>query len=308
MSMAIRKSMKTLLRGMKQWLDEGDERPAVPEMPTIPFDNTYPWLHASFRKLMQDPVCGKRPPYIWGVLQGAALGKVLGMQRVSVMEFGVAGGAGLLAMERAAELCEEMVNIGIDVYGFDTGVGQPKPLDYRDRPYFWLEGFYPCDQEQLAKRLRRARLKLGLIDETIPAFLKTAPSPIAFIAFDMCFYSSTADALKLFEAGHERLLPRIPGFFRTTLGRTCNDFTGERLAISEFNSLHTSRKISPMYGLRYFVPPGQMNLSWPEMFYSLHIFDHPLYNAPQQLRLPSIIDVEGNESYHSAGQWKDLGR
>jgi hypothetical protein len=54
------------------------------------------------------------------VLLGAALGKVLGVERISMIEFGVAGGRGLLAMEKTAELIEEMVGNGIDVYGFDA--------------------------------------------------------------------------------------------------------------------------------------------------------------------------------------------
>lgn len=41
-----------------------------------------------------------------------ALGKVLEYERISVIEFGVAGGRGLLAMERAAELIETMVRYG----------------------------------------------------------------------------------------------------------------------------------------------------------------------------------------------------
>jgi len=45
------------------------------------------------------------------------------MHRVSVLEFGVAGGQGLLTLERIAVRVEEMINIGIDVYAFDTGDG-----------------------------------------------------------------------------------------------------------------------------------------------------------------------------------------
>jgi hypothetical protein len=63
----------------------------------IPFDNRYDWLGASFQKLKNDPLCARKSAYIWGVLQGTALGKVLGLQQVSVIEFGVAGGSGLLS-------------------------------------------------------------------------------------------------------------------------------------------------------------------------------------------------------------------
>lgn len=223
---------------------------------------------------------------------------------MSVVEFGVGGGAGLVALERAAEQAEELINVGIDVYGFDTGEGMPKPTDYRDRPYFWLEGTYPCDQQELSKRLSRARLEIGLVKDTIQSFLSANPSPICFVGFDVCFYSSTKDALSILDAHHDRLIPRIPFYFRSILGKDVSDFAGERLAISEFNAEHKHRKISPTYGLRWYVPRGQNMAVWPDSFLSLHAFDHPLYNEPQQLRLPTIIDVEGSEFFHAPRQWK----
>jgi len=136
--MRVRKHLKALLKGMTQWHDEEDKDPSpqIPpaetpwyEQPT-PFDNGYLWLFGNFSKLMKAPICSRRPQYIYGVLQGAALAKVLGMQQISVIEFGVGGGAGLLALEHTAERCEDLVGIDIDVYGFDTGTGQPRPQDY----------------------------------------------------------------------------------------------------------------------------------------------------------------------------------
>ena len=38
-----------------------------------------------------------------------------------MFEFGVAGGAGLVNLERIAELVEQKTGVGIDIYGFDTG-------------------------------------------------------------------------------------------------------------------------------------------------------------------------------------------
>ena len=60
---------------------------------------------------MRDEQCARRPSYPWGVLQGAALAKVLAVPRISVLEFGGAGGAGLLALERAAERAKELTGV-----------------------------------------------------------------------------------------------------------------------------------------------------------------------------------------------------
>jgi len=68
------------------------------------------------------------------VLSAARTAKGLGIDRVSVLEFGVAGGTGLLAMDAAAEGAESLLGVEIDVFRFDTGTGLPPPADRRDMP------------------------------------------------------------------------------------------------------------------------------------------------------------------------------
>jgi len=290
--MSIRKPIRMVARGLKRWLL--DEKQTYPE---VPFDNRDDWMRFAYLKLKQDPVCNRRPWYIWGVLQGAALSKVLGIEHISVIEFGVAGGGGLISLERAAELTEELVGIKIDVYGFDTGTGNPKIMDYRDVPFRWSEGYWPMDKQKLEKLLHRAKLVLGHTKDTIPEFIRSKPAPVAFAAIDLTMYSSTAEALKLFEAEYSLLSPRTYCMFRSLLGSRGDqcDYIGERLAIQEFNVKYTMRKLCHMDGLRYFVP-NYINVgSWPEFFYLLHIFDHPLYNKPSSLRQSIKIDTEGSE-------------
>src|SRR5215471_14014645 len=101
----------TLVRRLRRWLEEVEELSAE-----IPFDNRSDWIGMTLERFMQDPLCRAKAPYIWGVLQGCALGKVLGLSRVSVMEFGVASGAGLLSLERIAERAEKSIGIEIEVY------------------------------------------------------------------------------------------------------------------------------------------------------------------------------------------------
>jgi hypothetical protein len=65
------------------------------------------------------------------------------------------------------------------------------------------------------------------------------------------------------------------------------------LAIREFNESHAACKVSPLYGLKHFVPAAHAHSVWAEVFYLAHIFDHPLYAQPDELRKPTIIDIDG---------------
>ena len=57
----------------------------------------------------------KRAPsgFAWGAFQGASLAKAIGVERVSMLEFGVAGGKGLHALEKIALRLEEMYGVGV---------------------------------------------------------------------------------------------------------------------------------------------------------------------------------------------------
>ncbi|MBV8815423.1 MAG: hypothetical protein JO271_13110, partial [Verrucomicrobia bacterium] len=82
----------------------------------------------------------KRPDYAYGVYQAALQARALGIPRICAIEFGVAGGNGLLALEDVADQVTKHVGVGVDTYGFDTGTGMPAPVDYRDMPYLWQPG------------------------------------------------------------------------------------------------------------------------------------------------------------------------
>ena len=228
-------------------------------------------VHSEFGHIKVPGFPTERPQYAWGVVWGAYLARALGIKRVSVMEVGVAGGNGLVILEVITEKVKSYLGIDIDVYGFDSGTGYPKPTDYRDTPNLFQEGGYPMDAEKLKKRLRRAELLLGPIERTIESFIQSKPAPVAFVAFDMSLYSSTIKALKLFEGDEAMLLPRIQCYFNSTMGQTYSDFNGDRLAISEFNDAHQLRKISPCYGLDTMLPDSK---TWAGKIFLAHIFDH----------------------------------
>src|SRR5262249_28046902 len=232
----------------------------------------------------------RRPHYVWGAVQGINLAKVLGYKKVSFIEFGVAGGKGMTALELAAEKLESAFGIGIEIYGFDVATGMPKPNDNRDVPNLWREGIYPMDQKELERRLKRSKLYIGPVEQNVPVFVKTNPAPIAFIVFDLCFYSSTKKAFEVFDADSSIFLPRVHCFFRDILGCTIGDFNGDRLAISEFNTEHEQRKISKIYGLQHFLGPGFGR--WVEQSYMTHLFDHPAYGTYDGLISQSALNLE----------------
>jgi len=285
----IRRAVKRLIRWgirvVRDWLreepiDENYDRDAY----------AYPYLNAILRKVVR--AVPTRPDYAWGVVQGAHLAKAIGSDSISVIEFGVAGGTGLIALERIAEQVERLMGLHIDVFGFDTGFGLPKPRDHRDLPNLYFEGAYPMDYEKLKPRLQRAQLILGIVSETLPQFMQSAPSPVAFVAFDLDLYSSTMDALKLLDGDVRFLLPRIHCYFDDIIGFTFGDCNGELLAVADFNASHTMRKISRLYGLRHFVPNEFSDHPWTEKFFLAHLFDHPAYGVKDGLVRRASIGID----------------
>jgi hypothetical protein len=266
----LKKVIRRGISELRQWLHE------EPPTPDWQADVAYGRLNQLMVELMTADA-SRREHFTWGVLQAAHLAGGLGLRRISAIEFGVAGGNGLVALENVAAAVGKMFDMEIDVFGFDSGVGLPKPKDYRDLPNLFREGAFPMNQELLRKRLTRAQLIVGPVDRTIGLFVESAPAPVGFISFDLDLYSSTVHALKLFEAETSRLMPRVHCYFDDIIGYTYSEFTGERLAIAEFNSTHALRRISPIFGLRHFLHPYYKDSSWTEQLFLAHFFDHPLY-------------------------------
>jgi len=219
-----------------------------------------------------------RPHYSYLVFHAAQLARRLGIPQISVIEYGVAGGQGLLSLEHHASEVERLFGVTIDVYGFDTGAGLPKPIDHRDLPYHWKEGFFAMNPERQRERLRRARLVLGDIGETSRTFFQQyRPAPIGAIIHDFDYYSSTRVALTMLHAGHEFYLPRILAYFDDTIGgelELYNDYTGERLAIREFNAANDDIKLCAAYHLVRDRPEV-----WHHQIWTGHFFKHPRYSS-----------------------------
>jgi hypothetical protein len=234
----------------------------------------------------------RKPAYAYGLYRAARTASRLGIERISAVELGVAGGRGLLALERHAVDIEAMFDVEVSVYGFDTGEGMLAPADHRDLPYHFPQGNYVMDEQVLRGRLQRAELILGDATVTFPATFGGGMPPLGFVSFDMDHYTPTAAILGGFgeAADHGRFLPRLPLYFDDVVGKRgqdYNEFTGELLAIREFNDGNRSVKIAED---RYFrsLP---LNFGWHHGCYILHRFEHPSYDtytntsSPRSLRL-----------------------
>ncbi len=219
----------------------------------------------------------ERPNYAYVLYQAAALGKALNHKTISVIEFGVAKGDGLINLEMQAKNISKLFGINIEIYGFDNAIGLPTPEDYRDCPYLWSKGSFRMDEKLLRSKLKDSKLIIGDISKTAESFFdKNKPAPIGAIIYDFDFYTSTAIALKMLKSNSKFYLPRVFNYFDNTLGnnKSCfNDFTGERLAIKEFNEANEEIKIAQPYNL---ITRDKFD-SWHKQIWITHFFNHKDY-------------------------------
>jgi len=220
-----------------------------------------------------------RPHYAYGIQQAAILAKRLNVPRISALEFGVAGGQGLVEMARMADFASKATGVSVDVYGFDRGEGLPKPHDFRDLPYIWQEGEFSMDLVALRRKVPSAKLIIGDIEETTKTFLHSDKvAPVGFVSIDVDYYSSTTAALQLFCDGPNYFLPRVFCYFDDTVGDDDQiiqcEYVGELRAIKEFNDSMDNIKIAPINGLS---AKRAIEAPWNDLIYVAHFFDHPQY-------------------------------
>jgi hypothetical protein len=219
-----------------------------------------------------------RPNYGYCIFQAAKLASLLKYPRISVIEFGCGGGKGLLNAEMHIKEVMKLFPVDIELYGFDAGSGLPPPVDYRDMPHYFRAGLYEMDRDALQRQLKLAKLIIGDVRDTCRTFLQEyKPAPIGCVFHDLDYYSSTRDALTVFDGEPRFFLPRVFMYFDDIIGDDtwlCNEFTGERLAIGEFNQTRQSKKICKNYYVAKIYPYSW----WSDLIYIYHDFEHPHYN------------------------------
>lgn len=218
------------------------------------------------------------PQYAWGVFAAAELANRLGLPGISVLEFGVGAGHGLLGMESVAAEVTRYFDLPITVLGVLTEHGRPAPVDYRDLPHVWTAGERKIDSKEVRQRLTSAELILGDLASAVPQLMGRGDlHPIGFAAFDLGYYSLAMQALRIFEGQSRLRLPRVYTYFNNILlpeSACFNDYIGELCAIREFNEAHDDRKLCPIHLLRHMQPHPA---SWHDQIYVMHDFGHPLY-------------------------------
>ena len=219
----------------------------------------------------------KRPNYAYCLYHSAVLAKRLGHKSLSIIEFGVAGGNGLIFLEDFGNKIKNHLNIKVEIYGFDLGSGLAEPKNYKDIKYWFQEGFYKMDQDKLKNKLKYSKLIIGDVNDTIDKFFEIYnPAPIGAIFHDLDYYYSTINSFKVFDFPEKYFLPRIFNYFDDILGtefEMYNDFSGELLAIEEFNSKNSSKKILLNKNLI-----TANNEKWRSQIYYFHNFEHSQYN------------------------------
>ena len=226
-----------------------------------------------------------RQQYAFPILFAADQAKKHGYKKVTIVELGVASGAGLLTMCRIAERTTKATGIEFRIVGFDGGKGMPPAIDYRDLPELFQEGDFPmADFAGLKQALpSNAELIIGDVAETAPAFAKTlgADAPLGFVAVDVDYYSAAKAALPILAGKADHYLPVVPVYLDDIAEFGSTEWTGELLAVKEFNQEQDMRKIAPFNFLRS--RRIFKNTQWIDRMFAAQIHDHP-FRSPTHKR------------------------
>jgi hypothetical protein len=216
------------------------------------------------------------PAYALGLQTACRYAQISEATGFTAIEFGVAGGNGLRELSAYAETISRERGLEIRVVGFDTGKGLPLNSDYRDAPWLWKSGDFPCEVERLQQSIPTStELVLGRVEETLPRWLSGGPHlPIGFVSVDVDYFSSSEAILRVFESAEvQSFLPFVSFYFDDMLRCLTPRSTGEFAAVVEFNGSSAQRKLDRDDWLSEDRPFKER--LWLKRMYSLCCFDHP---------------------------------
>ncbi len=225
-----------------------------------------------------------RQQHAFSILKCAELAKKQGYSAVTLIEFGCANGAGLLNMAKISKKVSAITGISFHILGFDTGTGLPSPIDYRDTFNGFQEGEYQMNVNKLKTNLpSNVSLILGDIKDTIQNLSNTLSkdAPVGYVVIDVDYYSSTKDALRLFDYDPAYFLPSLLVYLDDIGEFGHSRFCGEELAIDEFNTEHPLIKIEPYSFLNF---ERLFNHSkWVKKIFKCHFYDHPITKKKKKM-------------------------
>lgn len=239
----------------------------------------------SFRaKVKWDLVVRQNNAY--AILKAGDAARALGIKTVSLAEFGVATGSGLMNMAEIARKVTEETGVEFKLYGFDTGEGMPPARDYRDHPDMYGSGDFKMDVDRLKAKLpNNCHLKLGPVAETVGAFLKSLPDsePLGYAVIDVDYYYSAVDAFRIFAGKPTQYLPLALVYLDDIWCERHNSACGERLALAEWNADHPQRLVER----HPFLEQGRIfrRARWLNQMHFLHVLDHP-----QRCTIPTGVE------------------
>ncbi len=215
--------------------------------------------------------------YAWCLWQAASEAQRNGVSRFSALEFGVASGNGLVALQWHAHAISQIFGLDIELYGFDTGEGLPESSDPRDLPhYFGAASFKMNAKEALVSRLWKAKLVMGDIIDTAESFFRSTIPPVGAMLVDVDLYSSTVPILNMLTGDAARFLPRVQMYFDDIHHDTAG--LGEDLAIKKFNASQGTVRIVPEETYSNVV--DTVNHAYNSFLHRVktaHLFQHPHY-------------------------------
>lgn len=174
----------------------------------------------------------------------------LGLKGISVCEFGVAGGRGLLAAQFHAREISRLTGVDIKVFGFDLGTGIPvTDMPAEDLAHWFYPGSFDTSMNEgrLFDRLEDGNeLILGDIKDTVVHFMDVERYSVGAVFVDVDLYTSTKyilDWMKVHPSDNN-FLPRVFMYFDDVHGLF--EGFGEHKAIMEFNrEMEGTMRISP---------------------------------------------------------------
>ena len=257
-------------------------------------------LRVAFTKFLSLKFSNFRPHYESLIYETSKNAIKLGFNEISVVELGVAGGNGIKSILKYKRKIEKILDIKINIVGFDTGTGLPNSDLKEDLPYFWKQGDYTnINLKDLEKEDSSIKIYEGNISSTIDKYILENKIKIGLIFFDLDLYSSTKLFLDKIPALSEKklLLPRVFCYFDDLFvaDYTLNDINGEPLAIKEFNNQFKKIKLGKTFDhitdFKFPLAKGQI--------YTLHDFENENYNKYVGIYSTDSLSNKKNEQFRS---------